>query len=89
MGSLHPPLPPAGSLTELIARKDIVVGRDAWLISMCSNEVLELLRTPFPDVGEYKDIRDRRKRRGRAGATKKPRPLPRFTSHIMLLSRLL
>jgi hypothetical protein len=59
---------------------------------MCSNEVLELpvLRTtPFPDVGEYKDIRDRRKRRGRAGATKKPRPLPRFISLIMLLSRLL
>jgi hypothetical protein len=85
MGSLHPPLPPAGSLTDL-ARKDIVVGRDAWLISLCSNNVLELLRTPFPDVGEYKGQK-KKKRKGRSFLVA-PASSP-LLAYIMLLSRLL
>jgi hypothetical protein len=88
MGFLHPPLPPAGSLTDL-ARKDIVVGCDHWLISMCSKNVLELpvLRTtPFYDVGEYKGQK-KKKRKGRS-YQEAPASSPLLT-HIMLLSRLL
>jgi hypothetical protein len=51
---------------------------------MCSNNVLELLRTPFPDVGEYKG---QKKRKGR-GFLVAPASSPLLT-HIMLLSRLL
>jgi hypothetical protein len=48
--------------------------------------VLELLRTPFPDVGEYKGQK-KKKRKGR-GFLVAPASSPLLT-YIMLLSRLL
>jgi hypothetical protein len=56
---------------------------------MCSNNVLELpvLRTtPFPDVGEYKGQK-KKKRKGRS-YQEAPASSPLLT-YIMLLSRLL